>query len=187
MTPAPEIVLIAACANDGVIGKANQLPWRLPEDLAHLKKLTTGHSIIMGRKTFESIGRALPNRRSIVITRQSAQTLGDASPAISFDGVERCASLEQALALSQQTHPNYPLIPKSPIFILGGAQIYAQAISLASRIELTEIDITVEGGDAFFPKLNAESWLTAPFDANAPTKKTSALGLVYQFLTLLRK
>jgi dihydrofolate reductase len=172
-----EVVLIAACAHRGVIGANNQLPWHLPEDLAHFKSLTTGHSIIMGRKTFESIGRALPMRRSIVISRQAG-----ALALQSVEGIETTASLEEALALSQTTKGSTAL---SPVFIIGGAQLYAQAIHRADRIELTEIDLTIDG-DAFFPEISSADWDTSPY-MPSPDPKISRSGLPYRFLTCCRK
>jgi dihydrofolate reductase len=172
-----EVVLIAACAHGGVIGANNQLPWHLPEDLAHFKSLTTGHCIIMGRKTFESIGRALPHRRSIVISRQAG-----ASALHAIEGIETAASLEEALALSQTASGDTAL---SPVFIIGGAQLYAQAIHWADRIELTEIDLTIEG-DAFFPEISSVDWDKSVY-AVSTDPKISRSGVPYRFLTCRRK
>lgn len=171
-----EMVLIVACAKGRVIGVNNELPWRLPEDLAHFKRLTTGHCIIMGRKTFESIGRPLPNRRSIVVTRDTLH-----SPLRDNKGVELAASLQEALELSQK--PNV-VSPASPVFIIGGAQLYEHAIRLADRIELTEIDLDIEG-DAFFPTISPEVWSISGFDASEETLLSSS-GLSYRFLTCRR-
>jgi dihydrofolate reductase len=172
-----EIVLIVACAKDGVIGVNNGLPWRLPEDLAHFKRLTTGHCIIMGRKTFESIGRPLPNRRNIVVTRDKHN-----SPLRDTKGVELAASLQEALELSQKTSLD---ILSTPVFVIGGAQLYEQAIHLADRIELTEIDLEI-AGDAFFPKISAENWRISDFGSN-PETLVSSSGLRYRFLTYRRR
>ncbi len=176
VNPKFETVLIVACAKGGVIGVNNSLPWRLPEDLAHFKRLTTGHCIIMGRKTFESIGRALPNRRSIVVTRDTLH-----SPLQAIKGVELAGSLREALDLSQKTNMDFPV---SPVFIIGGAQLYEQAISLAERIELTEIDLEIEG-DVFFPAISPALWDISNFDANRETLVSSS-GLRYRFLTCRR-
>jgi dihydrofolate reductase len=176
-----ETVLIVACAKGGVIGINNELPWRLPEDLAHFKRLTTGHCIIMGRKTYESIGRPLPNRRSIVVTRDKRNsTLRNAK------GVELAASLREALELGQSISQRVSLdIPSSPVFIIGGAQLYEQAIPFADRIELTEIDLEI-AGDAFFPKISAENWHIPDVEAKLETLVSSS-GLRYRFLTYRRK
>ncbi len=180
-----ETVLIVACAKGGVIGVNNTLPWRLPEDLAHFKRHTTGHCIIMGRKTFESIGRALPNRRSIVVTRQSATT-----SLRSIAGVECADSLEAALALSQNPAPSLAQglltmtrteYPRSPVFIIGGAQLYKQAIQHVQRIELTEIDLEIPG-DSFFPAIDPEIW---EMSEGGETLQSSA-GLSYRFVTYRR-
>ena len=130
-------IIVAIDAERG-IGIDNALPWRLPEDMAFFKKTTTGHPIVMGRKTFDSIGRALPNRRNIVITRNSGWQ---------HDGVESAASLDAAAALIGDTEA----------FIIGGGQIYADALGHADRLLVTEIDKTF-GCDAFFPAIEMQEW-----------------------------
>lgn len=136
------VILIAALAKNRCIGKDGKLPWRLPEDLKRFKELTTGNVVIMGRKTWESIPekfRPLPERTNIVLTRQADYAL----PA----GVERFASLTDAIAAHATKN----------IFIIGGAEVYAQALPLADRLELTEVDQDVDG-DAFFPAFDASAW-----------------------------
>ncbi|MGE5319680.1 MAG: type 3 dihydrofolate reductase [Hyphomicrobiaceae bacterium] len=128
----PRVSVIAALAKDRVIGIENRLPWRLPEDLAHFKALTLNHPILMGRKTFESLGRPLPGRTNIVITR---------NPGYCQDGCLVADSIPAAIALCNNA---------DEIFFIGGAELYAQAIPLADRLYLTEVDIEVEG-DAWFP------------------------------------
>lgn len=130
--------IIVAIDKQGGIGIRNSLPWHLPEDLAHFKRTTSGHAIIMGRKTFDSIGRALPNRRNIVVTRNSEWR---------HDGVEAVASLQAA----------QELLNDDQAFIIGGAQIYQQALAIADQLIVTEIreDFTC---DAFFPKIAATDW-----------------------------
>jgi dihydrofolate reductase len=130
-------VIVATDSARG-IGINNTLPWHLPEDLAHFKRTTSGHPIIMGRKTFESIGRPLPNRRNIVITRN-----GNWSHA----GVESVSSLQAAAAL----------VAGSDAFIIGGAQIYAEALPLVNRLIVTEIQRRFDC-DAFFPAIDAQQW-----------------------------
>ncbi len=179
--PKFETVLIVACAQGGVIGVNNELPWRLPEDLAHFKRLTTGHCIIMGRKTFESIGRPLPNRRSIVVTRDKHN-----SSLREMRGVELAGSLQDALELSQRISQRIRQeVCASPVFIIGGAQLYAQAMILADRIELTEIDLAIDG-DAFFPKISPAIWDTSSFDTHHEFL-LSRSGLRYRFLTCRRR
>ncbi len=130
------IAMIAAMANNRVIGKDNQMPWHLPADLKHFKKVTLGKPVIMGRKTYQSIGKALPGRRNIVISRQSGALSTDA------DWVQ---SIEQALALVQD---------EAEVMVIGGAEIYRQVLPMADTLYITDIDLTVEG-DAFFPDYHA--------------------------------
>ena len=157
----PEIVIIAAVAKNRVIGKDNQLIWNIPEDMAHFKALTAGHTVIMGRKTWESLPprfRPLPGRRNIVISRQADY----AAP-----GAEVADSLENALTLASSA---------STAFIIGGEQIYAQAMALADRLEITEVDLEPEG-DAWFPAIPTVNW-----------KKTSkSEGSGYAFVTYQRQ
>lgn len=134
------IAMIAAMANNRVIGKDNQMPWHLPADLKHFKKVTLGKPVIMGRKTYQSIGKALPGRRNIVISRQKDALSNDA------DWVQ---SVEQALALVQD---------QPEVMVIGGAEIYRQVLPMAERLYITDIDLSVEG-DAFFPDYHAAgSW-----------------------------
>ncbi|MGZ5780850.1 MAG: dihydrofolate reductase, partial [Burkholderiaceae bacterium] len=119
----PHLTIIVATDTQRGIGINNQLPWRLPEDLAFFKRTTSGHPIIMGRKTFDSIGRPLPNRRNIVITR---------NPEWKHEGVEAVTSLQAAAKLVGDTEA----------FIIGGAQIYVEALPLTDRLIVTEIDKT---------------------------------------------
>jgi len=128
----PRISVIAALARNRVIGIENRLPWRLPEDLAHFKALTLNHPILMGRKTFESLGRPLPGRTNIVITRNANYKPDGCLVADSISGaIALCADVDE-------------------VFFIGGAELYAQAIPLADRLYLTEVDIEAEG-DARFP------------------------------------
>ena len=128
----PRISVIAALAKNRAIGIDNRLPWRLPEDLAHFKALTLNHPILMGRKTFESLGRPLPGRTNIVITR---------NPGYRPEGCLVVDSIPAAVALCKDA---------DEVFFIGGAELYAQAIPLADRLYLTEVDIEAEG-DAWFP------------------------------------
>ena len=138
----PEIVIIAAVAKNRVIGKDNTLIWNIPEDMAHFKALTSGQTVIMGRKTWESLPprfRPLPGRRNIVISRQ---------PDFAAPGAELAASLEAALQLAAQAET---------AFIIGGEQIYRQAMDVADRLEITEVDLEPEG-DAWFPAIDPKRW-----------------------------
>jgi dihydrofolate reductase len=131
--PLPPLALIVAVARDGIIGRDGALPWHLPEDLRHFKRLTRGHAIVMGRRTFESIGRPLPERRNLVVSR----TLAAPPP-----GVELFPSLDAALAAARTTDPEP--------FVIGGAALYAEALPRATTLHLTEIDRDVSG-DVRFP------------------------------------
>lgn len=135
-----EIALIAAMAANRVIGRDNQLPWHLPEDLQHFKRLTLGHHLIMGRKTFDSIGRPLPGRTTVIVTRQSDY--------VSPPGCLVANSLEQALALC---------VEQERVYVVGGADVYRQALVLATVMYLTEVNVIVEG-DAFFPEFSLDEW-----------------------------
>jgi len=146
----PEIALIVARARNGVIGRNNALPWRLRDDLQQFKRLTQGHTIIMGRKTWESLGRLLPNRRHIVISRQ---------PDYHAEGITVVDSLPAAIAACSEGEQ---------AFIIGGAQIYAQSLDLVDVLWITEVDAEVEG-DAYFPAIPAGRFTEASrqhFDAS---------------------
>jgi dihydrofolate reductase len=136
------ISLIVATDEKNGIGKDNQLPWHLPADLKHFKTLTTGHPIIMGRKTFDSIGKALPNRQNIVISRQDNYVA---------DGAEVVASLQQAFDLCDNA---------GEAFVIGGAQIFEQALPIADILYLTVIHHQF-AADTFFPEIDPDSWVEA--------------------------
>jgi dihydrofolate reductase len=155
-------IIVATDAARG-IGINNTLPWKLPEDLAHFKRLTTGHPIIMGRKTFDSIGRPLPNRRNIVITRNAGWR---------HDGVEAAGSIEAALAL----------LDGAEGYVIGGAEIYKQSMQLADQLIITEIAHTFPC-DAFFPEPDAAVWQETAREPHT----SEASGLHYAFVTLRRK
>jgi dihydrofolate reductase len=133
------ISIIAALSRNGVIGADNRLPWRLPEDLARFKRLTLEHSVIMGRKTFESIGKPLPKRRNIVLTRNATNL-----PA----GVTVARSLDEAFELTSG---------EEEVFVAGGAEIYRQTLERANRMYLTRIHADIEG-DAYFPAFDESAW-----------------------------
>jgi dihydrofolate reductase len=134
-----KLSIVVAMAENGVIGVDNKLPWRLPADLKHFRAITMGHPVIMGRKTFESIGRALPGRRNIVVTRNSAYAR---------EGVEVVHSVDEALERCAETNE---------AFLIGGAILYKEAISHCDRIYLTLVHVNIEG-DAFFPPLETNHW-----------------------------
>ena len=146
----PRLNLIVAWARDRVIGRAGTLPWHLPEDLRHFKRITLGHPIVMGRRTWESIGRPLPGRRSIVVTR---------NPHWSAPGCERAGSLAQALALCAGA---------GEAFVIGGAGLFAEALPLAQRLFLTQIDADFEG-DTRFPPVDLAAWRETSREHLEPT------------------
>lgn len=136
----PVVSLVAAMTENHVIGRAGGMPWHLPDDLAHFKRLTRGHTVIMGRKTFDEIRRPLPERRNVVITR---------NPAFGHEGVIVADSLEAALAL---------VAGEPDVFVIGGGEIYRQAMDRADRLHLTRIRATLEG-DTWFPAFNPDDWV----------------------------
>lgn len=133
-------VIVAAVASNGVIGVDGRLPWQIPEDMARFKELTMGHALVMGRQTFESIGRALPGRTTIVLTRRDDW---------SHEGVEVAGSLEEALAIARSRGQD--------AFVAGGAEVYRRALAIADRMELTEVDAEPEG-DTHFPSVDWSRW-----------------------------
>ena len=134
-----KISVIAAMSQNRVIGRDGSLPWHLPTDLARFKSITTGHTVIMGRKTFESVGKPLPNRRTIIITRNNDYQCADVFIAHSLDE-----------ALDHAAH-------EDEIFILGGETVYRIALPRADRLYLTIIHATIEG-DTYFPNLDFDDW-----------------------------
>lgn len=137
----PELVIIAAVADNGVIGRAGTLPWRLPADLKHFKALTRGHAVVMGRRTYESIGRPLPQRRNYVLTRDDTW---------SAPGTTRVASLDDAVAAARDAG-------EQALFVIGGQAVYRDALDRADRLELTRVHAAVEG-DAHFPSYDEQAW-----------------------------
>lgn len=164
----PQVTIIVATTCNFAIGRKGDLLFHISDDLKRFKALTMGHPIIMGRKTFESFPKgALPGRRNIVVTR---------NPDYTAPGIETAKSLEEALAMCGTS---------SECFVIGGGEIYSQALPLASKIELTLIDCSVDDADTFFPVLSSDEWtlpLTPSFDRTDP--KT---GTPYTFLTLNRR
>jgi len=148
----PQLSIIAAMARNGVIGKDNHLPWRLPADLQHFKRITMGKPMIMGRKTWESLPGLLPGRRHIVVTR---------NPKYLAPGAEVVHSLEQAIEQADDV---------DEVMLVGGANLYAQAIGLASSMYLTEIDAELEG-DAWFPEFNIAQWKEMALEAHNADQK----------------
>ena len=157
------LALIAAVARNGVIGGGNTLPWRLPADLKRFRALTTGHTVIMGRRTWESIGRALPGRQNIVVTRR---------PDYAAEGALVASSLDAALQAA--TLP-------APAFCIGGGELYALALPQAATLHLTEIDRDFDG-DTRFPEFDRATWREAAREAHHAPE-----GFGYAFVTYERR
>ena len=157
----PELILIAAVAANRAIGKDNRLLWQIPADMAHFKSLTNGHTVLMGRKTWESLParfRPLPGRRNLVISRQADY---------SAPGAELAPSIENALIQAADAEK---------IFVIGGEEIYRQTLALAQRLEITEVHQT-QDADAWFPEITATDW--------QETQRNPQEG--YAFVTYLRR
>lgn len=160
------VSLVAAVARGGVIGRDNAIPWRIPEDAKHFRALTMGHPVVMGRRTWDSVPdrfRPLPGRRNVVVTRNRAWHA---------EGAERAGSLADALRL---------LDGAPQVFVIGGAELYAEALSLADELLLTEIDAEVEG-DTFFP-----SWDRADFHEESREQHLSETGIPFSFVRYVRQ
>jgi len=140
----PRIVMVAAVAENGVIGQGGDMPWHLPEDMRHFVEVTRGHTVVMGRVTYESIGRPLPHRTNVVVTRQQDW---------SADGVVVADTLESALGVARRVHAE----TGADIVIGGGTQIYEQAMRYATHQVLTEVHATPEG-DTHYPAFDAGEW-----------------------------
>lgn len=156
-----EIVIVSAVAENGVIGADNAMPWRLPSDLKHFKALTLGKPVVMGRKTFESLGKPLPGRPHVVISRQAVDLP---------EGVYLVDSLEAALNLAGQLAAD---AGTDEVMVIGGGQIYAQAIGLADRLELTRVHASPEG-DTHFPAVEGSVWELVAERAGERSPKDSA-------------
>lgn len=159
----PRIALIAALARNRVIGQGNRMPWHLPEDLRHFKRLTSGHAVVMGRRTFASIGRALPNRTNIVVTRDAA---------FAAEGVRVAHSLDEALAMAPGD---------DVVFVIGGGELYEQTLDRADVLHLTEIDAEIDG-DTRFPAFDRTQFR----EVSRESSRDPASGLAYDFVTYER-
>jgi dihydrofolate reductase len=157
------VSIVVAISENNAIGKDNKLLWYMPADLRHFKDITTGHTVIMGRKTYDSVGKPLPNRRNIIITRQP----------IAITGCEVVNSIDAALALCSN---------EAEVFIVGGAEIYRQAMHLTNRIYLTIIHKEFEA-DTYFPEIKADEWKQVSKQDFEPDEKNL---LPYSFITYER-
>jgi dihydrofolate reductase len=156
------ISLLAALDRRNAIGKGNALPWHLPADLKRFKAMTLGKPVLMGRKTAESLGRALPGRRNLVLTR---------SGRVPFDGMEAIASLDDALALGGE------------VCVIGGGEIFSLTLPMATHLYLTHVDTIVEGADAFFPEFDPRAWRVTSREAHAPDGKHA---FAFEFVDYVR-
>ena len=159
----PAISMIVARSRNHVIGRDNQMPWKISADLQFFKRVTMGFPVIMGRKTWESIGRPLPGRRNIVVSR---------NPDLILNGAELASSLDEALNRLSRT-------PR--VFVIGGEQLFTQAFPKADQLYITEIEMDVEGGDTFFKVPNPDEWLEVERTPGSEGE------IAFHFLTLQRK
>jgi dihydrofolate reductase len=154
------LVLIAALDRHRAIGRDNALPWHLPADLKRFKVLTLGHSVLMGRKTAESIGRALPGRRNLVLTRSTRAP---------FEGQEAVASIDAACRM---------IAPDDALMVIGGGEVYALALPHAQRLHLTLVDTSIGNADAFFPEFDPRHWREIAREAH-PVDAKHAFGFEF--------
>jgi dihydrofolate reductase len=163
----PRIVLVAALDRRFAIGRGNQMPWHLPDDLKRFKALTLHKPVLMGRKTALSLGRALPKRRNLVLTR---------SGTVPFEGMEAVASLDEAIDLARQQEA-------LEMCVIGGGEVYALCLPRAQRMHLTHVDTDVEGADAFFPRFEAAQWSVTARESHP---RDARHRLAYEFVDYLR-
>jgi dihydrofolate reductase len=162
------VSLVWAEAHDGVIGDGGTIPWRLPEDLAHFRELTTGGAVVMGRRTWDSLPerfRPLPDRTNIVVTRR---------PDWAAEGAERASSVDEALQLAAAA---------GSVWVIGGGEVYRQALDAADRLEITEVDLEVPG-DTLAPAIDVAEWVRMP--ESPDDWRESKTGIRYRFVTLVR-
>jgi len=162
-----QLSLIAALDREFAIGRGNALPWHLPDDLKRFKALTLGKPVLMGRRTAESLGRALPKRRNLVLTRGRR---------VPFDGMQAVPSLDEALHVASAQDSD-------ELCVIGGGELYALALPLAARMHLTQVDTEVEDVDAFFPRFDAGDWSTA---AREPHPADAMHAYAFEFVDYAR-
>ena len=181
--------IIAAVADNGAIGKGNALLWHIKEDMKYFRKVTMGCPVIMGRRTFESLGRPLPGRLNIVVSRSLQKNAGRLSAA----GVCVASSLEEAVSLAGKGLPGDMAARtdgtadphhKGEIFIIGGGEIYRQAVPLADMMYITEVHTEVDDADTFFPRIDAGEWEEV---SRSEMQIDHTCGLGYEFVTYSRK
>ncbi len=181
------INIIAAVADNGALGRDNQLLWHISEDLKFFKRTTLGCPVVMGRRTFESLGRALPGRLNVVVSRKGVMTGPDGSEMAFPEGVVVVDSLEKGLAAAEAGADNDTGRSSGPaaaeIFIIGGGEIYRQAMPLADRIYITEVHISPEA-DTFFPTIDPRLWRE---DSRSERCTDDKSGLQFEFVTYVRR
>jgi dihydrofolate reductase len=161
------VSLVAALDRNGAIGKGNALPWHLPDDLKRFKALTLGKPVLMGRRTAESLGRALPRRRNLVLTRGGS---------VSFGGMEAVSSVDEALHVASMDGA-------PELCVIGGGEIYTLLLPFATVLHLTHVDLTVEGADAFFPAIDRGAWRATWREAHAADDKHDC---AFEFVDYIR-
>ena len=161
-----DLVLLAALDREHAIGRDNQLPWHLPDDLRRFKALTLGKPVLMGRKTAESLGRALPKRNNLVLTR---------SGRVPFEGMRAVASLDEAIRIAAGE--------AGELCVIGGGDVFALALPTARRMHLTHVDTRVDGADAFFPRFDPDAWIVEAREKH-PSDATHAFS--FEFVDYLR-
>jgi dihydrofolate reductase len=164
MTPSVRLEIVVAVARNGVIGRGNDLPWRLPADLAHFKRLTLGHPILMGRRTWDSLGRPLPGRRNLVLTRQAHTE---------FEGADRVGSVAEARAR----------VGTGVLMVIGGAELYRLVLPDVNVLHLTTVEADIEG-DVAFPAWSASDWIEVASESHDADERHA---YPYTFRTLHRR
>lgn len=174
-----EKCIIVAISDNNAIGRDNALLWHISEDLKFFRRMTSGHPVIMGRKTYESIGRPLPKRTNIVVSR------GSEAP----DGTLLAASLEQAFCLAEKAVAENSLLAQEEgqvqkrCFVIGGGQIYAQALELADRLIVTHVHTIIENADTFFPEIDPQQWKV---DQRSEMYTDEETGYTFEFVEYIR-
>ncbi len=192
--------IIVAVAENGAIGKDNRLLWHISEDLKYFKSITVGSPVIMGRKTFESIGRPLPKRTNIAVTRSGMMTGPDGSAVPFPDGVLVAHSLEEAFVMSSMpavrnlSGQGIPLsggqeaesgeTGEMSCFVIGGVEIYRQAMELADRLYITHVHTVINDADTFFPEINPAIWTV---EERSGIRQDPQSGLAFEFVTYVRR
>lgn len=164
----PPVVLVAALDRNGAIGRDNDLPWRLPDDLKRFKALTLGKTLLTGRKTADSLGRALPGRRNLVLTR---------SGRVPFPGMEAVDSVEAAVAAAESGGSD-------ALCVIGGGEVYALCLPIATQLQLTHVDTAVEDADAFFPAFDANNWTVTSRESHPADERHR---FAFEFVEYVRK